>query len=251
MYKKWTNEDYEYLKQNYPYQDVSLIAKKFQCSERAVLHQVNNLRIKKHKTYKINHTFFDTWSSEMAYILGFIITDGCISDNNRLSFGVSIKDKYILDYISYKLTENKLVTIHNEIMRNKHHLIARLKFTSKYMANKLKDFYVVPRKTGKEILPQCPDEFKGDLLRGIFDGDGCVHISNKTYKYLRVFICSASQSFLETIKVNLGMNMGHINKATNIYRWNINKKDDIIKIRNLMYINKGFCLERKKIKFYG
>ena len=33
--------------------------------------------------YEINEAFFHNWSKEMAYILGFILTDGNISDDNN------------------------------------------------------------------------------------------------------------------------------------------------------------------------
>lgn len=252
-YKKWTEKDYQYLIENYSTMNNNILCKNLKCTKRALLHKTNKLRLKKKKNYIINQTFFDDWSSDMAYILGFIITDGCISDDNRLSFGVALKDKCILDYIGSKLVPGKEIKISTEYRKGVGHLTARLKFTSQYIAKKLREFHIVPRKTGIEILPECPDKFKGDLLRGIFDGDGCINISNKKYRHLKYSICSASKSFLETIKQKLGLYLGYIRqKNETISSWYIYKQKDIKIIRDIMYKKDNiFCLERKKRIFYG
>ena len=39
--------------------------------------------------YPVNEKFFDAWSSEMAYVLGFIFADGSLEDSPN------IRGKYI------------------------------------------------------------------------------------------------------------------------------------------------------------
>lgn len=55
--------------------------------------------------FDINENFFSSWSPEMAYVLGLIITDGCISKTGVIS--LSMNDKELFK-ILYKNTENEL-----------------------------------------------------------------------------------------------------------------------------------------------
>lgn len=45
--------------------------------------------------FDINEDFFCSWSPEMAYVFGLIITDGCISKTGTVS--LSINDKELLE----------------------------------------------------------------------------------------------------------------------------------------------------------
>ncbi len=47
--------------------------------------------------YQINEEFFSCWSAEMAYTLGLIITDGCISKTGTIS--LSMNDSEILEKV--------------------------------------------------------------------------------------------------------------------------------------------------------
>ena len=42
--------------------------------------------------FDINEHFFSKWSSEMAYVLGLIATDGCISKSGTVSLCINDKD---------------------------------------------------------------------------------------------------------------------------------------------------------------
>lgn len=54
---------------------------------------------------RVNENYFKKWSHRMAYILGFILADGCIVKPKRLGhgdvlkFGVHVKDIDILEKI--------------------------------------------------------------------------------------------------------------------------------------------------------
>lgn len=253
----WTNDKIQYLKEHYPYDNYDSMCEYLQCTLRALKHISNELRLKRNRGYIINQTFFDTWSHDMAYILGFTITDGCIGDDDRLSFGVAEKDTCILDYISKNLAPGKLSSkyIQHHKKGGVYHT-SYFKFTSKYIAKQLSKYYVVPRKTGLEKLPICPEEFKNDLLRGIFDGDGWAHISNKKTGQVTFTICSASESFLKSIQENLGFNFGYVRQvdmgpgSLDHFRWCVYKQKDVRLLADYMYSTNGFCLERKRKIFY-
>ena len=204
----------------------------------------------KNKNYKINEEFFNEWSNDMAYILGFTTTDGCITDDNRLSYGLNSKDRHVLDFISSKICPGRDIKISEEKRKNTICSCARLRIGSKYLCCQLKKLGIVPRKTGKEALPEIPDKYKHDYLRGLFDGDGSIHITNKSNNQLTFQICSASKSFLEDIKFKIGGNTGYIKyKGKNCWTWIVYKQCDILNLYKYMYKTKSFYLLRKKTKF--
>src|SRR5699024_11991008 len=56
---------------------------------------------------KVNEDFFKTWRNEMAYVLGFVITDGTISNSTPT---VSPNERYILDEIRIARESDYVIT---------------------------------------------------------------------------------------------------------------------------------------------
>ena len=55
------------------------------------------------RIYELNEDYFETWSHEMAYILGFISADGSINkQKTSLSIELQMRDKKVLEFISYR-----------------------------------------------------------------------------------------------------------------------------------------------------
>lgn len=213
----------------------------------------------------MNEKFFDTWTNDSAYILGFLMADGNIlckgyinskykGNGYILTINLHLKDKSILDYISSKL-ETKQPKIRKIIGNdNIYREQASLVICNKYMILKLIEHGVVPNKTGKEIIPPTlPDIFFPDFLRGYFDGDGSIRngqqlCNGKIYgQYNLKFVC-ANSDLLKQFKLRLNNIGGKIisSKKDNCSRWQIQSKKDILKIKNIMYSNDRFCLNRKK-----
>lgn len=197
---------------------------------------------------QINFHFFDKWSEDLAYIIGFTMADGCISEN-RLSYGVNIKDIAILEFIKNKLAPEHSIFIRDEYRNTTLCRCARLRIGSIKLCNMLSNYNIIPQKTGKEKLPDIPIEYRKDFIRGLFDGDGCVNISNKTTTQLTFQICSSNRNFLSEIK-SISFDYGYIHrKGPNCWAWYIYKQSDIANIYKYMYDSNGFCLLRKKEKF--
>lgn len=203
--------------------------------------------------YKINHNYFDNWSYNSAYIQGFTMSDGCIDDKNGhklLCYNISKKDISVLEFIRNEICPDKPIYLNDK--KN----MCYLSIWSENIINKLSSYGITPRKTGNEILPNIPDEYKSSYLLGLFDGDGniCsykrVRKSGKRkgstrhdYEY-RIF--SLSSSFLESVKKELCFNYGNITWAGTCYSYRISKASHIEKIYNFMYNSKSsFKLERK------
>lgn len=216
----------------------------------------------------MNEKFFDTWTRDSAYIIGFLMADGNILCKNYigsnyhgegyiLSINLHIKDIEILEYIAQELESKSPKTrkfIGNDnIYREQAYLVV----SSKYMILKLIEHGVIPNKTGKESIPSTlPDYLFPDFLRGYFDGDGSIHNGkqywkNKEYgQYNLKFVC-ANDKLLKSFKERLDNIGGKIitNTKDHCCRWQIQSKKDILKIGQLMYKDANFSLTRKKMVF--
>lgn len=201
--------------------------------------------------FDINENFFDTWSAKMAYILGLIFTDGCISKNGNIS--LCINDQELLHKVKYTLESE-----HN-ITPSKHQKgLFIFHFSRKKMVERLKFLGVTPRKSMTIKFPEVPEDYLKDFIRGVFDGNGSVFFDKRRPKYpLRSKFISSSESFIQKLKKSLeSLNM----PKRNIYKqktkngWSfmiIYAHKDSIKLFNIMYNNceNRLFLERKYNRF--
>lgn len=194
-----------------------------------------------YKKFFHNDDFFKTWSHNMAYILGFIAADGHIWKNRPiLDIGLHPKDIDVLCFIKDNISPQSKVTYRDSTC-------VRFIITSPIIVNDLKRYRVDNKKTfNMRIDFDIPKEYLGDYIRGFFDGDGSVYYYNST---IRSEFCSGSLQFLQDLKKLIGFFGGiYKKKNSNCYQLSLLKKDSI-KLYNLMYSNKRFCLQRKKVIF--
>lgn len=195
----------------------------------------------------INHNYFKKWSNNMAYILGLWYADGCIYLNKGRGYYFSIKlhqnDKYLLQLILDEMCSQ------HKIYENRDNS-AHITLSSKTI---YQDLIALGGKENKSLsikLPNIPDEYMRDFIRGYFDGDGCVTY-NKTQKYYSRCICSGSKIFVDDIYKYLKDNK--IIKGSGVYnskgctvpRLQFNKKDGIEFEKYIMGNNPSLYLKRK------
>lgn len=219
-----------------------------------------------HNKAQINRNFFQTWSPQMAYVLGFIFADGAIEDVQKssrtcyISIITSSKDLNILEQIrnvmnsAHKFYKRQArIQTHSNGKRylSKDCFIFRI--GSKLMYNDLLKLGVTPRKSLTILFPNIPLEYQSFFLRGYFDGDGCIHLIKR--KYPRLIFTSGSAKFLEGITETLSLKLGipekHIysqieNSGKPCYRLHYNTKLSR-KVLEFMYkdLEKAPYLERK------
>ena len=200
----------------------------------------------------INYNYFKTISKNSAYILGFLFADGCINKNkihNYLVVELNPKDIEILEFIKKEIQPNLKIKFYTKInkKRKKIYHSAGLHFSSSDLVEDLINFGCVPNKTKKEIrIPNIPQEFYKDFIRGYFDGDGSINISNNG-KY-GCYMCCSSISFLKDVQNILGF--GIISKSNNPFRINFYSKKDLELFFDYIYNDEDiFYLKRKFEKF--
>lgn len=203
---------------------------------------------------KIDKKFFKKWSSDMAYILGFMFADGNIVKTKRGThfFAIYSQDKKLLSEML------KLMKSDHKLSKRPGEDCYRLQIGSKEMFEDLISLGLTPNKSKRMKLPIISLKYESDFIRGFFDGDGNVwsgRIHNdreKQNSVIQVNFTSASFVFLRKIQEllnNKGCGMGSLRKVGNYARLGYGSKD-ALKIYKIMYNSPHkLFLKRKKLVF--
>jgi len=210
--------------------------------------------------YAVKDDYFNTWSHKMAYILGFVMADGCIrkakkKNAHELKVEVNMKDLEVLEHIREEISPTR--PIHKNIVhKNKSgsiSLAASLVITlTKTSFDRLGSLGVVPRKSGKERIPEeLPIEFLWSFVCGLFDGDGCIRKRNrKNQGGYDWGICTSSTELIDqlTKTIPFGKQRCLLKEGCQpLWTISARNKKDIRRIRKKLYANIEFCLSRKRI----
>jgi len=228
------------------------------------------------RLYKVNEDYFECIDTEIkAYMLGFIVADGCILEGkgNRqdfMSIGIHIDDREILDKLVSEISSDGSVSVvHAPSMRkNGHSAQARWKIVSDKLVGDLKKLGVRHRKTVEGLVFPSLGSLTPHFIRGFFDGDGGITVNEvknrytrKTSYYIpnpfqeklrkRAYFCSTDSDFLDAIFEHLPKLEGKVQKCKqrNCWVYNIEHQHDVLKLYEYLYKGSTFYLERKFSKF--
>ena len=196
----------------------------------------------------VNHDFFKTWTSEMAYVLGFFAADGTMIHNKRGGRFIEfhITDKEILIAIRKAIKSSHKISIRNKNPRHK--IGYRIQIGSKEMYGDLLALGMSPRKSLTLRMPVVPEKYFGHFVRGYFDGDGCVYFKKlqfsdrKKARYVLqgVFSCGTF-SFLVALQSLLhknGIQGGSLKRKKSGNELVLSHRDSVALYR-IMYNNLG------------
>ena len=209
---------------------------------------------------KANSNFFKNWSSNMAYILGFIVTDGCLveHENGYNTLNITNKNREILkDILRVMDSGHKISIKHRGGVPNLAYF--QIQIRDRYIYSDLLKLGLTPRKSKTVRMPDVPYEFIGDFIRGCFDGDGSVTLwQEPRWRHpwqIRSVFSSGSYNFLIDIQECLckeaNMSPGSIQTLTREYNLCYSIADSI-KLYKYMYaaLSKStLYFKEKKHKF--
>lgn len=240
------------------------LAEKYHTSDRKIREVLDKLGIVRKtvqetniNSYGINHHFFNPaqQTANMAYILGLIASDGCISaSNNQIYIELQRNDKEILERVNATLENEREV---KDYTNARNYDNSKVFFFSKQIKEDLKQYHLVPNKTysSEYCYPELLEEkYFFDYLLGLFDGDGSIKTSRDWAAWQ---VDTSSKDVVEKIqqhlkKYDIDINI-NIEKKTNIniYRCITYKKDNLYKLYKLLYYNipHQLFLKRKYEKF--
>lgn len=220
-----------------------------------IMRFLNKNGIIKYSCKDFDDTFFDNWSHDMSYYLGFIAADGYISNpkdkrhKNMLSINLQIKDDGVLKNFCQLLNYKK--PLFYNFKENK----VRMNCISEHLVKRLMQLGITYRKTydGFPLNFEVPKEYRKSFVRGFFDGDGCVSLTTKAPSWkLKYSICSNTEDILIKIRNWIFEELEIYSK---IFKYkgrvatiNYNNHNALV-IAKWMYSTPGYYYKRKFNKF--
>jgi len=195
----------------------------------------------------------EKWNANLAYAVGLIATDGCLSKDGLL-IDLTSKDREQLENFSKCLEINFKIGIKNNNTGNES---LRIQFKNRIFYDFLLSVGLTPKKSLTMGSLLIPNKYFFDFLRGCFDGDGCFYSYwDKRWRSSHMFyieFVSASKKHVDWVREELQIKInvsGHIvqdgRKIT--YQLKYAKKEALEIIKNMYYNPNVVCLSRKKLK---
>lgn len=190
----WSGKEIERLKKYYnTSQDIYRLFPNR--TQNAVTHKANRLGIKRlQKTsgygYRINETFFDKWTNNSAYVLGFMCSDGNVFKSCR-GFGIHLSknDIEILESIRRVMKSNHPIAVYKSSVN--------FRVSNKRLTNALIKYGCIPKKSLVLELPKVPFKYLNHFVRGYFDGDGSIHFNKPNVIKINLL---GTRKFLEELQ---------------------------------------------------
>lgn len=201
-----------------------------------------------------DETFFNEWSHELAYFLGWMASDGNISESKN-TFRITstdiehLENMFSLFSYGWKTTVRKW----NKKSQSEYKPAGTISIARKDIMDKLIDYGIPPNKSLILKMPYIPTQYMRDFVRGVFEGDGCI-----TYKKNlspKIVFASGSNDFLyglgEAIEKQTGLKVHVYVDKKNTYSLSYDSPKAIDILFKYMYkgIPQVLVLDRKYNKF--
>lgn len=214
----------------------------------------------------VDISFFKNWNENMAYILGYIVADGCIikrkGRQNSYVLNITSKDKRHLYKIKRVLKSQHSISVK---FNSRGQRSFQLQIANSKICRDLIDLGIPPRKTYSSINLEVPKEYFADFVRGFFDGDGTVYIykvngtpqikvalTSSNYRFLRILntrLCEILRVPVKKVYQVPCRNYDEHVRKTKVYKVHY-YVEDCEKIAELFYSkNPDLYLERKRRVF--
>lgn len=198
----------------------------------------------KNKDYKAK------WSSELAYVVGLITTDGSLSVDGR-HLNITSNNIQLLEAVKKCLKIDNKITPKVSGFTGKKSCY-HIQFGNVILYKWLCGIGLMPNKTWLLGPLKIPNKYFFDFLRGHLDGDGCIRtFMDPVYlnsRRLYISFNSASLPHIEWLRKkikSLASITGFIMRNNNIFCLNYAKKESIA-LLSYLYPNRNiFFLERK------
>jgi len=205
------------------------------------------------------------WSADLAYVIGLIATDDCLSGDGRHIIMRSCDIQLLKTFKKCLNLSNRISETFNNGWSKKRNY--RIQFGNVQLYRWLLKIGLFPAKTYTIKKINVPDKYFRDFLRGHLDGDGYIQtytdyyntFKNPKYIYARLYtrFTSASKNHVNWIRENIRSLLsikGHTyqrkprraDQTTSLWEVKFAKKESI-KLLSWLYYSPGVpCLIRKR-----
>lgn len=218
-------------------------------------------KISRYKPKKVQNF---VWSPKLAYAVGLLVTDGCLSSDGRHIVFVSKDIEQIKNIIKIFKLNNKI-----GLTKNKRCETHRVQIGNVQLYDWLLKIGLTPNKSLIIGEIKIPDKYFIDFLRGHLDGDGSINTyidryntkKKPEYIYKRIFVSFISASekhilwlrkkIIENIHVNGALHRSNVKLSTQnpMYIIKFAKKESLKILEKIYYSNLIPYLSRKKLKY--
>lgn len=208
------------------------------------------------RRFEVDDNYFSTIDSHIkAYILGLLLCDGSAqvreTKTNRVYIKLKESDKYLLEQVRDEIAPDYQLTKGSSDKGGKIHYSYRLEIASNKLVEDLNSLGMVQDKFLR-TLPSITEEFKGSLVRGMFDADGSISKTKRqgAANSHQVYIAGTNQRLVKQLHTYLGLGSLYLDKRESLGEKDMlylrfNKVEDKLTLFNLMYSNTSILLKRK------
>ena len=204
----------------------------------------------------MNHEYFEEWTPEMAYYLGWLWADGNICDG-KLQIGCVTKDEeIILNFMRAIESDHKIIRKPGYWHKKGYYVNPYTKssiYSKKLILSLVETHGILPRKTYNDpSFPQLNELYLRPFIRGYFDGDGSIFKrKNDSISISMIGTKQFMTTMQDVICKTTGLPKHGITKCKNTKTpsaaWTINwnKKSEVLTFLNFIYDGLPY-LHRKK-----
>lgn len=239
---------------------IEAVAKEFGCSPASVRKYLRRASVKirslRDYAYPVNEHFFDVIDSEeKAYVLGFMMADGCNSGKNA-EVRLAIADRDILEAIATAMNFKGPLACRERPGLKPLHVLS---VGSRVMSDTLSRAGCVPNKTYLATYPGrgvVPETLERHLIRGWNDGDGTITCARSTRRWYSRIVGTEAVCFglQDAVERHLGFSgkVSPIHDSGRHVTWAfaVSNRDRLRRYLGWLYDGATICLPRKRDKYH-
>lgn len=249
-----TNQDLEFLKENYPSKGAPFCSQKLNKSIKSIYNICSRLKLKYEKPldeHRVHpNLFYNIEDYRIAYFLGLLWADGSFS-TNMATIEINQDDgsecyNFMKGLINFSTGER--------LRKGRTKKVFRMSVCSKLIVDFLieNDYLNKSLASPNKILSKIPKNLKHYFWLGYSDGDGCFYCKNTTFQYSLTGAYEQDWTnftqLLDDLKCRYKIKK-NINKKGEKYSFvRITSRYDLIIIGNFLYQDK-IALKRKYEKY--